>query len=79
VTFGALTHREWSIVAAGRDINTCIVANKGCRLVHCGLSAFHSGDIIQDASTTIVDTPLTLILGHDYYVVVSIFVLKGGQ
>jgi hypothetical protein len=38
-------------------------ANNGCQYVHCGLSAFHSGDIIQDACATIVHIPLTLIVG----------------
>ena len=66
-------HSGHSIVGGGRDIVTCIFADTDCRLVHCGLSAFHSGKIIQDASATIVDAPMTLILGHGYDLVLSIF------
>ena len=39
----------------------------------CGLSVFHCGYIIEDASAKILDTPLTLILRHTYDLVVSIF------
>jgi len=39
---------------------------------------FHSGYIIQDARAKIVDAPLTLILGHGYDLVGSIFAKKGG-
>jgi hypothetical protein len=60
-------------VGGGHDINTCIFVNKGCRQVHCGLSAFHSGYNMQDASTKIVEAPLTRILGYGYDLVLSIF------
>jgi len=73
-----LIHRGRTIVEGRRDIDTCIFANTGCRYVHCDLSAFHSGYIIQDASATIVDAPLTLILEHGYDLVGSIFAKKGG-
>jgi len=66
-------HRGRSIVGGGRNIISSIVAHKGCRKVHLGLSTLHSGCIIQDASAQIVDTRLTLILGHGYNLVVSIF------
>jgi len=68
-----------SIVAGRRDIVNCICANSGCQLVHCGISAFHSGYIIQDASAKIVDTSLTLILAHGYDLVVSIFAWNGSR
>jgi hypothetical protein len=77
VAFRVLTHRGRTIVGGRRDIDTCIFANKGSRWVHCGLSAFYSGYIIQDASATIVDAPLTLILRHGYDLVGRIFALKG--
>jgi len=73
VAFGALAHRGRLILEGVRDIDTCIFTNNGCWYVHCGLSAFHSGYIIQDASTKIVDTPLMLILGHGYNLVVCEF------
>jgi hypothetical protein len=62
-------HCGRTIAGGGRDIDTFIFANKGWRYVHCGLSAFHSRYIIQDASATIVDAPMTLIWGHAYDVV----------
>jgi hypothetical protein len=72
-------HHWCSIVEGGRDMVTSIFANQGFRLVHRGLSAFHSGCIIQETSATIVYTPLTLILGLDYDVVLSIINYKGSQ
>jgi len=73
VVFRALTHRGRTIVGGGPDIDTCIFANKDSLLVHCGLSEFYSGYIIQDGSATIFDAPLTLILGHGYDLCGSIF------
>ena len=54
-------------------MDTCIFANTRGQLVHCDLSAFHSGYVIQDASANIVNAPLTISLRHGYDLVISIF------
>jgi len=68
-----------SILGGGHYIVTCIIANKDCQRVHCGLSTFQFHWIIQDAKSKIVDTPLALILGHGYDLVLNIFAQNGGR
>ena len=55
-----LTLRGNSLVGGRCNIVTSIVANNGCWCVDCELTAFFSIGSIQDATSKIVDTPLTL-------------------
>jgi hypothetical protein len=68
-----MTHRGCSTVEDGHDIVTVMFASQGCQYVRCGVSVFNSGEIIQDGSAKIVDTPLIRILGHGYFLVLGRF------